>query len=199
MTTPPGACPRCPFALWHPHFPRSVSGCGFGGVLIRSAGALMRPYIPAAALGLHRPTGTASSDPGIEALCPRRRTPLYHGSPTGPSLPRGCSVRGVFGTTARSARLAPTDRLRLIAYTVRPAVRGRSRRGTSPSQFLRRVPCRRAAAHTPQGSPGALARLFPGDTSLRPSVPGSAPCDPGTHFCRDKLTTRQHSLYATAR
>lgn len=70
-----------------------------------------------------------------EALCPRRCPPPHLGSPTGPSLWRGYSVRGVLGTTARSARLAPTDRLRLVAYTVRLAVRGRSRRRASPSQF----------------------------------------------------------------
>ena|GEM_PF-3653317 len=95
----------------------------------------MRPHVPRRHLGLHRVTGAVSSYPATEVLCPRRRSPPHLGSPTGPSLCCGCSVRGVLGTTARSARLAPTDRLRLGAYTVRLAVRGRSRRGPSPSQL----------------------------------------------------------------
>ena len=72
--------------------------------------------------------------------------------------------------------------------------------GPEPFPALRRVPCHRAAARTPQGSPGALARLFPGDASLRRLVPGSAPCVfPTPTSAGVPVTTRQHSLDAAAR
>jgi hypothetical protein len=77
----------------------------------------------------------------------------------------------------------------LLAYTVRPAVHGRSRRGASPSQLcvvclpLVPLPIRR------RDSPTSLARLSVGGNSLRPRGPGSAPsCSPaltsarGTHY-----------------
>ncbi len=139
----------------------------------RSAGQ-MRPHIPRRRRGLHRTTGATLSYSVVGALCPRRCPLSYLGSPTGPFLGRGCVVRSFFGTTARSARLAPTDRLRLIAYTVRPAVRGCSRRGTSPSQL-----CVMPLAPVPlsirrRDSSTALARLFAEGNSLRLGERGSA-------------------------
>ena len=189
VTSPPAACPSRRLRL--------VVTAGLPlcvGLRVRhctpswSTGQ-MRPHVPRRHLSLHRVTGTASSSPVSEALCPRRCPPPYLGSPTGPSLCRGCSVHGVLGTTARSARLAPTNRLRVLAYTVRPAVRGRSRRGPSPSRLcvvclpLVPLPIRR------RDSPTSLARLSVGGNSLRPRGPGSAPsCSPaltsarGTHY-----------------
>ena len=154
----------------------------------RTAGQ-MRPHIPRRRHGLHRPTGAASSYSVSGVLCPRRCPLLHQGSPTGPSLPLRlcCPQRHRYYGPIRQTRAR--EPFSLLAYTVRPAVHGRSRRGASPSQLcvvclpLVPLPIRR------RDSPTSLARLSVGGNSLRPRGPGSAPsCSPaltsarGTHY-----------------
>ena len=149
----------------------------------RSAGQ-MRPHIPRHRRGLHRTTGAASSYSVAGALCPRRCPLPHHGSPTGPFLGCGCIVRSFLGTTARSARLAPTDRLRVLAYTVRPAVRGRSQRGTSPSQLC---VVRLVAVPLPIHRRGPRVRLpvsSPVIPAFAVTCPARPPLHPDPHFCR---------------
>jgi hypothetical protein len=99
-------------------------------------------------------------------------------------LPRLCCPRGhwYYDPMCQTRAHGPTSRSRLYG----PPCHSRTLpAGREPFPALRCAPCHRAAAPTPEGSPGAFARLFPGDTSLRHYLPGSAPCVlPGTHFCR---------------
>ena len=135
---------------------RFASDYGCGFVVLGCRGSVSPPMPSAAPWITHRPF-------------PRPR--LYC-----PQLPR------YYGPIRQTRAHGPTSPYRLYA----PPCRSRTLpTGHEPFPALRRAPCLRAAARTPQGSPGAFARLFPGDTSLRRLVPGSAPCVvPDTHFCR---------------
>jgi len=83
--------------------------------------------------------------------------PLLTPAPRGPLL-RRCVITAIIALTAPCASLVPTSEFPSRLY--------RRPHGQETFPVLHPRPCDRAAAHTPESSLGAFARLFPRDTAF---------------------------------
>ena len=105
-------------------------------------------------------------------------------------------VLAYYGLIRQTRTHGPTSCL--CTYTARPARQRTLRAGPDPFLALHHAPCNCATTHTPENSPGASARVLPGDAAFAHRERAQRSQHPATTSTREPLTTLQCSLHAAA-